>query len=73
MDEEIRKQLTLIEIYDSVQLAKEALEREKELDTLTAKSGTWKHGSKNQCRVYDHRGCRGCIFSYRRAGGIFCT
>jgi tetratricopeptide (TPR) repeat protein len=40
LEAEIQKQLTLIEIYDSVQLAKQALRQEKELGPQKAKSGT---------------------------------
>ena len=40
VEEEIRKQLTLIEIYDSIHVARQALEEEKKLETLPPKPGT---------------------------------
>lgn len=40
LEEEIKRQLTLVEISNSVHLARQALEQEKQLETLPPKSGT---------------------------------
>ncbi len=40
MEDEIKKQLTVIEIFDSIHLAKQALEDEKKLETSPPKPGT---------------------------------
>jgi tetratricopeptide (TPR) repeat protein len=40
VEEVIRQQITLIEIYDSIHLARQALEEEKRLETLPPKPGT---------------------------------
>jgi len=40
LEDEIKKQITVVDIYDSLHLARQALEEEKKLETLPPKPGT---------------------------------